>query len=433
MKILTIALKDIQQSTRNVFMVLFMFGIPLLVTGMFYVMFGGKAQDKNAAPAPLTPASVVVANLDRGDPALAQFLATPGTTASPSLGALYLSILQDSRFAGLMQVAAVDSAEKAHSLVDQQQAGVAVIIPPDFSQRFATPAVQATIELYGDPTRQDEAMVRPIITQLADNISAGKIAALVALTASGGDSARDPALAAKVAQASAQAYMAGSVRFQDPAALLAVHTPVAAPAQENPLALMIGLIMGAMMIFYAFYTGVATAQTILYEDERGTLPRLFTTPTPQTSILLGKLLAVFLTVLVQVVVLLILGKLVFGIAWGALAPVAMTAAGIILMASAFGVFVNSMMKNTKQGGVVFGGVLTFTGMLGMLRIFTFGSPNSSLEFVSLLAPQGWGVRGLVQAMQGEPVSAAAVTLLVMLGWTIVFLAAGAWRFQKRYA
>ena len=54
------------------------------------------------------------------------------------------------------------------------------------------------------------------------------------------------------------------------------------------------------MIFFAFFTGAASAQSILTEEEKGTLPRLFTTPTPELSILGGKFLAVALTVLVQV-------------------------------------------------------------------------------------------------------------------------------------
>ncbi len=33
------------------------------------------------------------------------------------------------------------------------------------------------------------------------------------------------------------------------------------------------------MIFYAFFTGTSTAQSILKEEEERTLPRLFTTPT----------------------------------------------------------------------------------------------------------------------------------------------------------
>ena len=75
-------------------------------------------------------------------------------------------------------------------------------------------------------------------------------------------------------------------------------------------------IMGGMMIFYAFFTGASTAQSILKEDEERTLPRLFTTPTSQATILSGKLLSVFMTVSIQVIVLLIAAHLIFGIQWG---------------------------------------------------------------------------------------------------------------------
>jgi ABC-type Na+ efflux pump permease subunit len=76
--------------------------------------------------------------------------------------------------------------------------------------------------------------------------------------------------------------------------------------------------MGGMMVFYAFFTGTSTAQSILKEEEERTLPRLFTTPTSQAEILNGKFLAVFMTVLVQMVVLLLTSWLTFNINWGRL-------------------------------------------------------------------------------------------------------------------
>ena len=82
------------------------------------------------------------------------------------------------------------------------------------------------------------------------------------------------------------------------------------------------------MIFYAFYTGVATAESILQEEEERTLPRLFSTPTPQATILGGKFLAVLFTVLVQVIVLLLVARLIFGIHWGE--PVAVAVGSRVL-------------------------------------------------------------------------------------------------------
>jgi ABC-2 type transport system permease protein len=203
---------------------------------------------------------------------------------------------------------------------------------------------------------------------------------------------------------------------------------------QNLLLTIIGPIMGGMMIFYAFFTGTSTAESILKEEEERTLPRLFTTPTRQATILTGKLLSVFMTVSVQVIVLLLASRLIFGIQWGQPVQVGIIALGIIFSASSFGIFVNSFLKNTKQGGVIFGGVLTVTGMIGMISIFTMNAPDAAVlsKTVSLLVPQGWAIRGLLQSMNGEPASQLMISFLVMLGWSAAFFVIGVMRFNRRY-
>jgi ABC-type transport system involved in multi-copper enzyme maturation permease subunit len=54
------------------------------------------------------------------------------------------------------------------------------------------------------------------------------------------------------------------------------------------------------------------------------------------------------------------------------------------------------------------------------------------DTVSLLVPQGWAVRGLMQSMSGEQVSTVLVTALVMLVWSAVFFIVGVLRFNRRY-
>ena len=60
-------------------------------------------------------------------------------------------------------------------------------------------------------------------------------------------------------------------------AVLDVRTPTTAP-ETSMLVRIIGPIMGGTMIFYAFFTGMSTGESILREEEEGTLARLFTTP-----------------------------------------------------------------------------------------------------------------------------------------------------------
>ena len=84
---------------------------------------------------------------------------------------------------------------------------------------------------------------------------------------------------------------------------------------------------------------------------------------------------------------------------------------------------------------LFGGVLTVTGMLGMIGIFAMNSPAAQklANSVSLLVPQGWAVRGLLQSVNGQPLADVLLSMLVMLAWSAFFFAVGVWRFNRRYA
>jgi len=84
---------------------------------------------------------------------------------------------------------------------------------------------------------------------------------------------------------------------------------------------------------------------------------------------------------------------------------------------------------------VLGGLLTVTGMLGMIKIFTMGSPTSPVwaDIASMFVPQGWAVRGLSQVMAAAAPGDILLTCLVLLGMSVVFFLIGVLRFQKRYA
>lgn len=433
MKIIDIALKDLTRSMRSTFAILFMFGVPLLVTGMFYLMFGNIAGGDEGFDLPVT--RVVVANLDEGSPDLqlgSSMMGMGTESAVESLGDILVQSLQNNALAELVTAdMAVDSAS-ARLAVDQGNADVAIIIPEDFSSRFTAidpDQEQSELELYANPEKSLElGILQSILQQFLDTMSGAKIAASVAANHI---VAPDYALIGSVVQ---NFVASASLRSSNPQSLITVESTARVEAPNRMLTI-VGPIMAGMMIFYAFYTGMTTAETILREDEEGTLPRLFTTPTSRTAILTGKFLAVGLTVLVQVVVLIIAARLIFQIQWGNPLHVSLISLGVVLSASAFGVFANSLIKSTKQGGIVYGGVLTVTGMLGMMKIFTLSAPNGSpmLETVSLLVPQGWAIRGFLLSSAAAPTTDILIAFAILMVWTIVFFSIGAWRFHRRFA
>jgi ABC-2 type transport system permease protein len=434
MKALDIALKDMLRSFRSFFAIVFMFVVPLLVTGMFYFMFGNVAGNGEFS---LPRTKVIIANMDEGGP---KFQVNPknipGGKSADTMGELIVSIMESDEMAELIELSFAPTPESARAAVDAQEAQVALIIPENFSKEFMDVYGDSVIEFYQDPTLTiGPDIIRAIMNRFMDGMSGVKIAIQVFLEDAGPESQM---LTGQVVQGYLDVSLAEDDDVEDE--LLDVRLPSSAQESEveqsaNILLSIVGPIMGGMMIFYAFFTGSSTAQSILKEEEERTLPRLFTTPTSQATILSGKLLSVFLTVIVQVTVLLLAACLIFNIHWGETLPVILMALGIVVSASTFGIFLNSFLKDTKQSGVLFGGVLTVTGMVGMIRIFAMGSPAAADlgNSVSLVVPQGWAVRALIQTMNAEPLSSVLVTTLVLLAWSVVFFVVGVWRFNRRYA
>ena len=447
MKLLDVTIKDLIQSSRSYMVYIFAFVIPILVTGLFMVMFGGIGGDDENFALPST--TVVIVNLDEGQmPAGSNFAALgldnpqgaeTDIGAAESFGDVLSMILESEVFADFMIVSDEADENAARAAVDNQEAGVAVIIPANFTSAMIQPDETADVLFYQDPTLLlGPAIVESIVRQLVDSFSAGTIA--IGVTIEGlleSGIAPDQALIGDLVDQVTSAQSGGQAGEEggQPPELLEIQLPPGTKSSGNIVTEIVGVILGGMMVFFVFYTAAAAVQTILTEEERGTLARLFTTPTSHGSILGGKTLAGVITVIIQMTILMLFGALLFSIFWGEPPTVFLAVAGIILVSSATGLFLTSLMQNTRQGGFIFGGVLTVTGMLGLVPVFTAGVPNQpeSLQIVSLLVPQGWAMRGLTISMDGGTVVDILPIFAGLMVWTLVLGFIGQRRLQKRFA
>jgi ABC-2 type transport system permease protein len=190
--------------------------------------------------------------------------------------------------------------------------------------------------------------------------------------------------------------------------------------------------MASMMIFFVFFTGAATASTIVSEDEDGTLARLFTTPTSYSTILGGKFLGSLLTVAAQAIVLILASMLLFGIRWGNPLTLAVVLAALIVAAAGFGVFLMSFVRSSRQSGPIQGVVISLTGMIGGL-FTTFTAMATALDTVSLAVPQGWALRSMKLTLAGAAPMEVLWPVAVLLAVGLVLFAAGTFMFRRRFA
>ncbi len=428
MKIFDIALKDLTRSFRSLFAIGMMVGAPLLITGIIYFAFGGAAHGSADLPA----VKVGVVNQD-------QLPAQSPLTVS--LGQAIHDMFHDDSVKNWLTASDYADAAAARAALDDQQIGVAVIVPAQFSANFLAGRTDTPVVVAQDPTLSIGPLVaRNMAASLLDGVAGGGIAYKTILAR---QQARgltpDPARVATALQ-TYETWYADFQRalFHRPAdaALISVAPAAAAGAANqgpNAMQQLLGLTMAGQMIFFAFYTGAYSMLSILREEEEGTLARLFTTPTSRTIVLAGKFLAVFLTVGLQGLFLMLFARLAFGVQWGQPASVALVTLGQVLAAAGLGVLLIALMKSARQAGPVLGGALTALGMLGGL--FTAAVPNMPAAFQMLanFTPHGWVLQGWRLALAGQPASDLLLPFAVTAAMGLAMFAIGAGLFQRRLA
>ena len=150
------------------------------------------------------------------------------------------------------------------------------------------------------------------------------------------------------------------------------------------------------------------------------------------TILGGKFTSVFLTVTVQTVVLLVAGRILFGIDWGSLDAVTLLTLVGAAVASGLALLIIALVRTPGQAGAIGAGVYLVLALLG--GNFT-GTATSSGVYATVqkFTPNGWLLQGWDVAMHGGDLADVAAKLLVPLVFAVVFFLVAMLRFRRRYA
>ncbi len=423
MKVFNIAVKDLLRSFRSSFLLGMMFVVPLLLTGLIYFAFGNMTSGQGTFAIPTTHALVV--NLDQ-----------PAPQSGFDAGKMLVEFLRNEALAPFLQVTITPSETEARAAVDRREVDMAIIVPMNLTAAVEQPDTRAAVTLYHEPTLTiAPTIVKMLVGDFLDGFSGAKIAVEVTnRQMSERGLTHDQAAAEAVAQRYAAWIQSVGHSREGEATDSVIITRM---SQEDtrptsPITVFLGPVMAGMMIFFVFFTGSAAAQSILYEDEEGTLARLFTTPTSHATILGGKFVAVFATLIVQVTVLLIASSLLFGIHWGEPLTIALVMVGLVVAASGFGVFLISLIKTTRQAGPVSAAVIVVTGILGGLVPTGDPSQPSPFDTLGLALPQGWALRGWKLSLSGASAGEVLLPFIVLIATGAMCFIIGTLVFRHRF-
>jgi ABC-2 type transport system permease protein len=426
MKILDIALKDLTRSFRSMFAVGMMVVAPLLLTGLIYFAFSSMS----GGDVSMTAIKVGVVDADQ--------LPAEAVLETP-IGKNIRSMFFDESVESWITATDYPDEASARAAVDKQEIGVAVIIPQDFTARYLSGEKDAQVLIVSDPTLSvGPAVVEDMVTMMVDAVAGGGIAIQTIserqeANGTQADAAQIPSWIERYGNWYRD-FQRDLFHHPDRAVLLLVAPSAGETETVDTLQKMMGQTMAGQMIFFAFFTAGYAMMSLLAESEEGTLARLFTTPTNRNSILTGKFVAVFITVILQGLVLMIAGYFAFGIQWGETLSVVLALLAQVIAASGLGVLLISFVKSTKQGGPVLGGGLTVLGMLGGL--FTSNIPGgmpAAFHTLANFVPQGWVLKSWQLALDGAPVVEILVPFAATVLMGVVMFTIGAGMFGRRFA
>jgi len=421
-RVLAIAFKDLRSTWRNVPALMMMLAAPLALSALLGFAFGGGSSGFSIAAT-----KVAVVDLDRAPAASA-----PGAAAQTSVGQTVVGIMKSKDLKDLLTVTSKPTVTAARTSVDDGKDAVAVIIPADLSKAiFGTnTTARSAIELYQNPTQTvGAAITQSVVGQSLLAYTGARAAAVAAasLALSAGNGQRAGALTQKAAQAFVRQSESGSGRLT-----VAQRPPALAGGKKSKDVGVTGLVLAGMMVFFMFFGASNVARTILDEERAGTLPRLFTTPTPRQLILGGKFTSTFLTVLVQAIVLVAAGRLFFSIQWGALSAVSLLILVAAAVAASLGLMVISLVRTPAQAGAIGAGVYLVLALLGGNFSGTAQS-GTTYATVQRFTPNGWLLVGWNSTLRGGGVGDILLPLLVPLAFAVVFFAIAVLRFRRRFA
>lgn len=193
------------------------------------------------------------------------------------------------------------------------------------------------------------------------------------------------------------------------------------------------LVPGFTVMFVFFMINIM-ARSFIAERDQGTLRRLQLAPVSNAAVLIGKTLPFYLTSVLQLSLLFICGRLLFGMSWGPepvyLIPVILCTS---LAATSLGLLLATLV-HTDQQVSAYGTslVLVLGGISGCLfpRVWL----PSGMKQISLATPHAWALEAFDAVLARSTVDQIVIfdCCAILLAFAAAFFLCGWWRFRTTH-
>ena len=372
-KLFLIGFKDLKLVFRDKAALTFMLLAPFLLTlGMGFVT-GAYGSSGSSG---IGQIKIIIVNQDDGQ-----------------LGQALVDLFQSPDLADLVAPALVADPGAARAQIDAGDAAAAVIIPAGFTDNIIPTDIQKSsdevlqIETYKNPVSPVSAgVIQSIVEEFISRVETGRVGGQVIITQMLAAGLISPGQVGAIASEIGR----HQVDAVDKAPAITLQAAQSGPEQKafNPMAYM----APGMALMFLMFTVTNGGRSILMEQARGTLPRLLVSPTTNAQVLIGKIFGVYVTGVVQMLILIVACSLLFGIQWGDPLGVLVLILAAVFGATGWGMLITALARTPGQVSNIGTAIMLTFGILGGTFIQTSVMPGW-FQWFSRITPNAWGMDG----------------------------------------
>jgi ABC-2 type transport system permease protein len=431
-KLRAIAWKDVYTTFKDRNAMLLMFAMPLGLSLIIGLAFGGSGGDVRIDAVP-----VAIVNQDTG-------VSLPGGVAL-ALGRTYQEAFvptgdaaQDSAYKTIHELTKGEVATnltRTRQQVEDGDLAALIQVPPDFSTQVLSADGSSAIHVYYDSGRSiGPSIVISIVRGITNGINTAILTERVGsgyLAQLGASLGKDQTtIQQAVAQVSSEAISNApnpSIQMQ--------QVDLQGKTRSVDVLQYFAPSMAILFMTFAMASG---ATSILIEQQRWTLQRIITTPTPRWLFMGGKLAGTYITGVAQMVILMITTVLVARMmgrttsVWGGnYLGIALMTLAVVFAATSLGLVIAALSKTPDQASTYSTVALFLLGMLGGSFIQIQGLP-AALSWLPKITLNYWGIQGFFSlSYDNASVVGIGTNLIALVLMGMLFFALSLWRFSRR--
>jgi ABC-2 type transport system permease protein len=410
-KIFLIGLKDLKMMFRDRAALILMLVAPFALTIGLGLATGqmSASSDSGVSDIPL-----IIVNQDGGE-----------------LGDALVSVFQSDELSGLVKPTLADDFDAARREVDEDNVAAAILIPAGFSgsiipqegQPYSDEVVE--LVLYTNPLAPTSVgIIRSIVDNFLSQVETAKAGGTVII----GQMVTEGLIQPEQAQAAGEAYGQALTAVGGSSSSISIQslTGEGSDNEVSPLA----MLAPGMALMFLMFTVSNGGRSLLVERNHGTLARLAVSPTRVSQLLAGKMFGIYLTGVVQMVILIAASSLLYRLSWGDPLGMAVLILAAVFGATGWGLLLCAFANTPGQVSSIGSALMLTFGILGG-SFFSLNNLPDWAQWVAHISPNAWGMDGFTTLALGGDLANLGRPILGLLVMGVVLFVVSAFLINRR--